>query len=200
MPRSGMTAPAVRAKAMDVTLAHMRRHGHERVRLAAVAKELGVSHVALYAHFTDRAALLDAVTERWLNEVIVALEVVCASKQPPLQKIYSWFLQLYRLKRERILRDPELYRAFDAAAETNKHFVAAHIATLNRHLLALTQNAAGELGRQAPRKKAAMLFEATAGFHHPKLMINHCNENREALLRNLLRILLAGMAASVQPI
>ncbi len=53
MPRTGMTAQQIRAKAIDITLACMRKHGFEKVRLSDVAKDLGVSHPAHYAHFAD---------------------------------------------------------------------------------------------------------------------------------------------------
>lgn len=195
MPRIGMTAPVIRAKAIDITLAHMRRHGFERVRLSDVARDLGMSHAALYAHFADKAALLDAVTERWLNEVNATLEEICFLDKDPIEKIQAWFLKLYQSKRERVLCDPELYRAFDAAAALKKPFVVAHLATVNRQLLGLVEGAAGALGGNAPQRQATLLFEATSAFHHPKLVAEHFKENREPLLKRVLEALLIGMSA-----
>ncbi len=195
MPRTGMTAQEVRARATDITLAHMRRHGFEKVRLIDVAKDLGVSHAALYTHFADKNALLDAVTERWLDEADALLETICSAKKDPLQKIRDWFLTLYRVKRERVLRDPELYRAFDMAASLRKPFVIAHLATVNRQLVGLVEEAAGALGSDAPQRQAALLYEATSAFHHPKLMAEHFEENREPLLKRILDAMLTGMGA-----
>ena len=196
MPRIGLSAPTVRAKAIDITLAHMRRHGFDRVRLRDVASELGVSHVALYAHFADKAALLDAVTERWLDEVNAALAAIATSQSLPVDKIRAWFVTFYRLKRERVLRDPELYRAFDAAAQGQKPVIAAHLATLKAQLLALVEGAAGQLGSEGAHEKAALLFEATTSFHHPKLVAERCTEDREAVLLRILDIVLLGFAAA----
>ncbi len=195
MPRIGLSAPAVRAKAIDITLAQMRRHGFERVRLRDVASELGVSHVALYAHFTDKAALLDAVTERWLDDVNAALAAIGSSRRSPVGKIRAWFVTFYRLKRERMLRDPELYRAFDAAAQGNKPVIAVHLATLRGQLLALVEGAAAQLGADSAHDKAALLFEATTAFHHPKLVAERCTEDREAVLLQILDAMLIGIAA-----
>ena len=67
MPKTGLTAAEIRDKALDVTIEQIRRYGFDKVRLVDIAKDLGVSHAALYTHFADRGALLDAVSERWLN-------------------------------------------------------------------------------------------------------------------------------------
>jgi AcrR family transcriptional regulator len=195
MPRTGMTAQEIRAKATDVTLARMRRHGFEKVRLSDVAKDLGVSHAALYAHFVDKAALLDAVTERWFNETDALLEEVCLAKKKPLQKIHDWFLKRYQIKRERALCDPELYRAFDVSAALRKPFVVAHLATMNRQLVGLVEEAAGRLGGDAPERQATLLFEAMSAFYHPKLVAEHYGEDRELLLKSVLDAMLIGMGA-----
>jgi AcrR family transcriptional regulator len=190
-----MTSQEVRAKAVDVTVTHMRKHGFDKVRLSDVAKELGVSHAALYAHFADKTALLDAVTERWLNETDALLEKICLANKDPLQKIQNWFLKAYQIKRERVLRDPELYRAFDVAGALKKPYVVAHLATLNRQLLGLVNEAAGALGGEAPQRQVTLLFEAMSAFHHPKLMAEHFERNRETLLKRVLDAVLTGMSA-----
>ena len=190
-----MTAEKIRVKAIDITLARMRRHGFEKVRLIDVAKDLGVSHAALYVHFADKAALLDAVSERWLSETDALLEQICLSKRHPRQKIQDWFMKLYQVKRERVLCDPELYRAFDMAAALRKPFVAAHLATANRQLDVLVKEDAGTLGRDAPQQQATLLFAAMSAFHHPKLMAEHFDEQRGPLLKRVLAAVLIGMSA-----
>ena len=195
MPRTGKTAEETRASAIDTTLALIRKHGFEKVRLVDIAKELGVSHAALYAHFTDKAALLDAVTERWLSETNAVLDKVCRSQKDPRQKIQDWFVQMYQVKRKRVLYDPELYRAFDVAAATKKPYVIAHLAKVNQQLIELVKEASGTLGTDTPQRQATILFEATSAFHHPKLMGEHFKENREALLKRILNAVMVGMSA-----
>jgi AcrR family transcriptional regulator len=39
-----------------------------------VAQALGVSHGVVYRHFPSKAALRDAVTERWLTRLVAPLE------------------------------------------------------------------------------------------------------------------------------
>src|SRR5689334_12255130 len=127
MPRTGLTPAELRTRAIDVALERIRAHGFEKVRLTDVARELGVSHVALYAHFASKEALLDAVLEEWLEETTAALEAVCASSRKPLQKLEQWFLTQYTLKRERALNDRSVYAAFALASSANKPFTGAYL-------------------------------------------------------------------------
>src|SRR5271155_2724206 len=106
MPKTGLTAEAVRDKAIEVTIEQMRRHGFDRVRLVDIAKDLGVSHAALYTHFADRSALLDAVSERWVNALETSLEAICRKDKDPVSKIHEWFQKLYSAKRAKALNDP----------------------------------------------------------------------------------------------
>src|ERR1700730_12482652 len=102
MPKTGLTASEIRDKAIDVTIEQMRRSGFDRVRLVDIAKDLGVSHEALYTHFADRGALLDAVSERWVNALEISLEAICREDKDPVAKIHEWFQKLYRTKRDQV--------------------------------------------------------------------------------------------------
>ena len=198
MPRTGMSPKEVRSKAITVALSHMRRHGFERVRLSDIAKDLGVSHAALYSHFEDKAALFDAGVESWLRETDTALKAIC--QQPvedldPLQPIRNWCLKRYQLKRERVMRDPEMYRAFDAAAALRKPFVLRHLAEVHQQLAGLVAKAGKALTGSTPEDQATLLLTALSAFYHPKLMAEHFEENREPMLLRVLDTLLAGIRA-----
>ena len=193
MPRTGMPAADLRARAIDVARAHVQRTGFEKVRLSEVAREIGVSHAALYAHFDGREALLDAVTARWLSETEAALQAVCDSPAPAVERIHLWFAERYRLKRRRALRDAEVYRAFDVAAALRKPHVQAHLTAIRSQLEALL--AAARLAGGKPADQAVLLLEATAPFHHPKLIADHADQDRTALLEQVLDAMLASFAA-----
>src|ERR1700738_833114 len=132
MPKTGLTPAAIRDKAIEVTVERMRRHGVDKVRLVDIAKDLGVSHAALYTHFADRGGLLDAVSERWLNALEISLEAICRKDKDPVAKIQEWFQKLYSAKREKVLNDPELYKSFNVAAEQRKQFYKSHLTRANR--------------------------------------------------------------------
>ncbi len=180
-------------KVIEPGLRGMRQQGFDKVPLFDIAKDLGVTHAPLYTHFADRSALLDAITERWLNETSIVLDDVCRSRKTPLKKIEERFVAIYQMKRDHMLVDPEPYRAFDLAASLEIHFVVEHIRRLMTQLEQMLEEA--DLGHGSyPFKRAAeVLFAGTAAFHHPKLVMQAATLNREPLLRKIVQSLLKGL-------
>lgn len=189
MPRTGFTAEELRARALDATLAQMRRHGFERVRLSDVARELGISHAALYAHFDSKAALLDAVTERWLADEDAKLWKICASPGEPVEKLRAWFVARHRVKVDHARHDPEVYRSFDFATAEDKPFIQEHRLEISRQLERLLAEAGVGTGQDGVR----ILIEAMAAFLHPSLVARHLGEDREGLISSVLDTVLAGL-------
>jgi AcrR family transcriptional regulator len=196
MPKTGLTAAEIRDKAIDATIEQMRRHGFDRVRLVDIAKDLGVSHAALYTHFADRGALMDAVSERWVNALEISLEAICRKDKEPVAKMHEWFQKLYSAKREKVLNDPELYKSFNAAAEQRKQFYTSHLTHANRQLTRLVEEAvaAKKLAKYPVARTVVLLLEATAGFHNPNLVAQHVHEKREQLLKQVLDVVINGLS------
>jgi AcrR family transcriptional regulator len=196
MPKTGLTAAEIRDKAIDITIEQMRRYGFDKVRLVDIAKGLGVSHAALYPHFADRGALLDAVSERWVNALEVSLEAICRKDKDPVAKIHEWFLKLYGAKREKVLNDPELYKSFNLAAEQRKQFYKSHLTHANRQLTGLVEEAVAEkkLAKYPVARTVVLLLEATTSFHYPNLVAQHVHEKREQLLKQLLDVVIHGLS------
>lgn len=195
MPRTGLTSSEIKQKAIDATMARMREDGFDKVRLTDIARELGVSHAALYAHFADRTALLDAVSEQWLDAIDESLAAVCRRRGKPTDKLLSWMLVLHRAKVAKILHDPELYKAFDLSTAVQKPFVQRHMATMHAQLVGLVREAIAtrRLRTADPVAMAQVISESLMAFHHPKLVAQHIGEKRESLLQLVLETVLQGL-------
>jgi AcrR family transcriptional regulator len=195
MPRTGLSPAQIKEKAIDLTIERMREVGFEKVRLVDIAKELGVSHVALYLHFKDKSALLDAVSDRWLTKIDKDLEAVCKKPRDPCEKIQAWVLTLHHLKVEKVKSDPELYRAFDYSTQIEKPFSRRHLDTLNTQLIGLVKEAIAKrrLRDADPEIIASIIRESTISFHHPKLVAQYFGEKREPLLRIVVDSVLKGL-------
>lgn len=191
MPRTGLPAEQLREQAVQATLSRMRLVGVEKVRLSDVARDIGVSHAALYQHFTDKAALLDAATEYWLHTIDAAVQIPPTGE--PEERIVEWLVTLYRTKRARVLDDPEPYQAFNLASAHDKPVVLAHVARLVGQLTELVEQARSSLGAGDAGTKAKLIYEATAVFHHPALLIQTAREDREPQLRQIASLLIRGM-------
>jgi AcrR family transcriptional regulator len=196
MPRTGLTPIEIKEKAIDLTIESMREQGFEKVRLVDIAKEIGVSHAALYSHFQDKSALLDAVSERWLNKIDKDLTAIYEKKGNPCEKILNWILTLHRAKLEKIKNDPELFRAFNSSIELkNKHFAHRHMELMQVQMVGLVNEAIEKkrLRNADPEMMASVIREATLSFHHPKLVAQYLNEKREPLLRLTVETVLKGL-------
>ncbi|WP_223631617.1 TetR/AcrR family transcriptional regulator [Corallococcus sp. EGB] len=191
MPRTGLSAEQLKEKAIDATLVRVRRDGHDKVRLSDVARDIGVSHAALYPHFADKAALFDAMLERWLRDSTESLAAVTRRSGDAQARIVDWFVTLYRMKRSRALDDPAPFRAFDVASAVEKPFAIAHV----KDLLGQLQELLAEAGVKDAREKADLLFRATAAFHHPTLVTQSAHDDLEPQLRAIVRLMLRGMTS-----
>jgi len=196
VPRTGLTSEEIKEKALQITEEKIRHYGFEKFRLTDIAKELKVSHAALYNHFPDKAALLDAISERWLTRMDTILKLITQKKASPRQLIIEWFLKYHELKREKVLKDPEIFKTFNMAAELLKPFILKHLHNLNEQLLTLVEKAiaAGQIRGKSPEKVVQILLEATVSFHHPRMVLDHKDEKRELLLHKLIEVLLDGLA------
>ena len=196
MPKTGLTQEQLREQAIDYTVARMRKFGYEKVRLSDIAKDLGITHAALYSHFTDKAALFDAVSERFICDLDHKLTEVCEDKSinSTQDRITKWFLVLHRAKKEKVQNDPEIYRAFNSCAQMDKDFVKAHIALMETQLTNLAQRAIDEGSMKGNAAAIAKLLgTATIGFHHPLMVVESIGENREKLLEQILAALYKGL-------
>ena len=197
MPRTGLTSEQLKEKAIDCAIAQMKLVGFDRVKLSDIAKSLNVSHAALYGHFSDKAALFDAVSERWLNKIDAEQEALCIEHKPgdATERLAQWFINLHRMKVAKVMHEPELFKAFNYSAAIEKPFVKKHMATMNRQLETIISQAmeSNLIQKDDAKKVVSLFFEGTIGFHHPALVASRVNENREEQLRMVLDVLLNGL-------
>lgn len=196
MPKTGLTQEQLKKRAIDQTIERMRKFGYEKVRLSDIAKDLGVTHAALYGHFADKAALFDAVSERWIDDIDRQLEEVCndCGISNSLERITKWFLVLHRAKREKVQYDPEIFRAFNMSAQIEKEFVQRHLALMDAHLTGMVQQAITDgLLKGDASTIVKILFTATIEFHFPTMVLERIGENREHLLEQILSTIYKGL-------
>ncbi|HEY1384219.1 MAG TPA: TetR/AcrR family transcriptional regulator, partial [Dongiaceae bacterium] len=63
-----------REKILEAAEDVLRRFGPSKTTVVDVARALGVSHGSVYRHFPSKAALREAVLERWLHRISDPLE------------------------------------------------------------------------------------------------------------------------------
>lgn len=62
---------------------------------------------SVYRHFSSKAALRDAVAERWLSRISAPLEAVASEQGPAPERLRRWFDVLMQTKRKMMRDDPD---------------------------------------------------------------------------------------------
>ena len=191
-----MSQIEIREKAIDIAIAHVRKFGFEKLRLTDIAREMDVSHAALYGHFANKAELFDAVSERWLKKIDENLDAICESDGDPCNLIHAWALSLHNAKLEKVRHDPELYKAFDYAVENQKDFIQRHLENIERQMDLLVSKAIKKkkLRKADAKIMSSIIRESVAAFHHPKLVALCMNLKRDGLLKQTLDAVLIGLS------
>lgn len=166
-----MAEPLTKEKILDTTEQVLRRFGLDKTSVVDVARALGVSHGTLYRHFSSKAALKEAVAERWLKRVSTPLKQVSLEKGASIDLIRKWLETLIGLKRSKALEDPELFAMYNALAEESVEIIGSHIEELIMQLTSIVEAGirSGELSENNAKEMASAIFYATARFHHPAL-------------------------------
>lgn len=105
----------------------------DRHAIVDVARALGISHGSVYRHLPSKAALRDAVTERWLARIAEPLEAVAAEVGPATGRLTGWLNLLAGSKRRRAVEEPELFATYLGQAAESREVVRAHVETARFH-------------------------------------------------------------------
>jgi AcrR family transcriptional regulator len=147
----------------------LRRYGPAKANVVDVARALGVSHGSVYRHFESKAALRDAVTDRWLARVSAPLEKIVDQDGPATERLHRWLRTLSKTKRRKALDDPELFATYMALVTDSREVVDAHVEILVKQLTRILEDGVerGEFQVKDPERTARAIFDATSRFHNP---------------------------------
>jgi AcrR family transcriptional regulator len=187
-----LTSEEILVTAEDV----IRRYGPSKATVVDVARALGVSHGSVYRHFPSKAALRDAVTERWLERVTEPLEKIVSSRSAPPRRLRKYFDTLIGSKRRRALEDPELFANYTSLVVETDGAVSDHV----EHLVGQIERiiVAGMETRDfvpwlKPHAEARAVFDATTRFHNPAHAAEWSSPTIDAEWEGVWRLLLAGL-------
>lgn len=192
-----LTADRILEAAEDV----LRRYGPAKATVVDVARELGVSHGSVYRHFPSKAALRDAVAERWLDGISAPLAEVAAAEGPAPLRLRRWLDLLVQSKRGKALDDPELFATYTQLAAEAREVIGAHVETLTGQLAGIIAEgvARGEFEVADPDAAARSVFDATSRFHNPANAAAWSDPGIEAAYEGVRTLVLAGLVNLAAP-
>ncbi|MFB7471960.1 TetR family transcriptional regulator [Kitasatospora sp. NPDC056184] len=190
---SALTAEQI----MSATEDALRRFGPAKATVVDVARTLGVSHGSVYRFFPSKAALREAVTERWLAQAHDDLRFIAIEPGPAAERLYRWLTTLFAAKRKKALDDPQLFATYMTLVGEASHTVDAHLRTLVDQIAQILQDGIekGEFRHTPVSATARAVFEATAHFHDPAHASGWSDPAAEDRFEAVWKLILRGLAA-----
>ncbi|GGY31670.1 TetR family transcriptional regulator [Streptomyces omiyaensis] len=156
---------------LEATEEVLRRYGPAKATVVDVARVLGVSHGSVYRHFRTKAALREAVTERWLERNVVELRPYAEGRGPADERLGGWLRHLFAMKRQKAGGDPELMATYMVLIGENSAVVDRHVDHLVEQIAAIVADGIrdGAFAAADPdvATTARAVFDATDRFHDP---------------------------------
>lgn len=192
-----MAEPLTAATILDTAEDVLRRFGPAKASVVDVARALDVSHGSVYRHFASKAALRDAVTQRWLARVSEPLEAIVVRRGRASRKLHDWLVLLATTKQGMATGDPELFETFHELTLQSREVVAAHVDHLSGQLGRIVAQGMedGEFAPGDPSAVGRAVLHATAKFHHPAHAGDWGDPGLAEQLQAVYRLILNGLAA-----
>lgn len=160
---------APEARILETAAAFLRAHGAKRTTVVDIAEAVGMSHANVYRYFPSKAALLDEVTSDWLRPIEAEVRVIADGPDPAPDKLERILFVIYRSYRDKLERDPVLFRLLVDAAEANGGVARKHRGRLQLAVQRTVEEGFSQ-GSFQPldlRKALALTFDLMHRFVHP---------------------------------
>jgi AcrR family transcriptional regulator len=180
---------------LDAAEAVLTRFGPAKTTVVDVARELGVSHGSVYRHFASKAALRDAVAERWLGRVSGPLAKIAAEDTAAPDRLRRWLERLIAAKRKKAKLEPELLATYYAISIESRAVVHTHVETLAGQVAAIVADgvARGEFAPVDPAATGKAILVATTRFHDPAHAAEWSDPGIDAVFKDIWRLILSGL-------
>lgn len=183
---------------VETARGHLRRYGEDKMTIVGIARALGMSHANVYRYFPDKAAIVEAVLDRWLSRVENFIEETAQRGGSAAEAIERVVIELHRKRRAKFQQEPELYESFRRVIVSRSRAVAKRqekIAAVFKQLV-LQGIRDGEFRPVDPEEASTVLVDATAFFLHPAVMPSALQSRGEERACSVVRHILAGIAAA----
>lgn len=196
----GESDALTREKILEAAVDVLRRFGPQKANVVDVARALGVSHGSVYRHFASKAALRNAVVERWLEGVSEPLVAIVRDDGPATERLKRWLDALIATKRsKRASADRELFETYRALFEETGEVIGAHVDALAAQIAAILADgvARGEFAVADPAAAGRAVLDATGRFHNPAHAAEWSDPRIDEAFENVWRLILDGLRRSL---
>ena len=192
--RSAVTVDAILSATIQVLLAE----GQERLTTTRVAYRAGVSVGTLYQYFPNKKALLRAVLERHLDEVVSSIERACREyRSCSLDEMASGVISAFLEAKMKSVRTSAALYAVAADVDGNRIAREAGRRTCDA-LASMLASGTAELATE-PMRLAELLHGAMTGIARRLIESPTPHKLHESYRAELIRLVSAYLNASTRP-
>ncbi len=181
MAQTERTAQETQELILATAEAHLRRYGYARTTVSEIARTCKMSHANVYRFFKTKADVMDAVVGRWFSGIEQALQEMTQKSDSAEECLQAYILGLYRLKRDKLAAEPELFDAYLAIVEADRTVIEHHLQVLSSILLGILTRGVESAEFQIADLSLATsaVTAATLKFHHPSIIRESAHEPLE---------------------
>lgn len=188
--------PLTKEAILDAAEQVLRRYGPDKTSVVDVARALQVSHGTIYRHFPSKAALREAVTERWLHQISDPLERISEQSDGSVtERLHLWFQTLVHSKKTYLANDSEMFAMYTAVTIEAVEMITTHIDNLILQISGMIKKGieCHELKTGQPDVIAKAMFLATSRFHHPSHAYEWSSSAFDEEFESVWNLLLSGI-------
>lgn len=177
---------------LNATKEVIRRFGPDKANITDVAKSLKVSHAAIYRYYNGKAALWNAVTERWLTNLHAPSKDILKEDSPADFKLIHILEEFAEAKRRSAINDPEMFANYIKLAQSSMEVIEKSIEDgINCIKEIIVQGITeGIFFTESPHKAARAVYFATSVFIHPNSLED---PDRKQNLESVVSLLIRGL-------
>jgi AcrR family transcriptional regulator len=184
-----------RARIMETAETLFRRLGFAKTAVADIAAELGMSPANIYRFFPSKAAIVQAMCQRCLNELEEKIWQIARSRGPASQRLERLELEVLAYHKENLLVDQRVSDIVEVAMEESWDAIVAHKERIRTAIELILRDGieSGEFELVEPKETSLLIMKAFVGYCHPILLAQSVREGQDleteasSLIRFLLR-------------
>jgi AcrR family transcriptional regulator len=157
------------ARLVEIAHAHVRRFGHARTTVVAVAAEAGMTHANVYRYFSSKTALLDEVIATSLRPLERRLREAADGADPAHDKLERMLMAVHREYRRTLDEDPALFDLMVESLVENRASARKHRSRVQLDIQRVVEEgiASGAFAMTDRRRAMSLIFDSGHRFIHP---------------------------------
>ena len=170
-----------RARIVETADALFRRLGYAKTAVADIASELGMSPANVYRFFPSKAAIVEAICKRCLNELEEKMWAVARSRDKAALRLERLVLEMLAYHKENLLTEQRVNDIVLVAMEQNWDAIRTHKGNMRTIIEVILRDGidAGDFDRLDVRETSQTVMRSLVAYCHPELVAEGLQEGHD---------------------